>query len=276
MDDLTSADPAAQERVARVLTTVSVNGSDGAHAEIRLEHGASLSGTVSYDDGSPAINIVVTAKPATGNEAMIGYAQTGAGQFARTDDYGRYHISGLPPGDYVVMATSQLQFGDFNGGGREAQSNTLIIYAPRNFHMGDAKIFTLNTRSELNGADVLIPLAAFHAVSGSVESSDGHTLNAGTLTLTDDKDKTHSFHTNVASDGQFRFLYVTEGSYTLSLTGAAITAPDTTAGNNRGRPRTTVVQAYGNATQSVLVEDGDLSVVVQAPPLTQASTSPTP
>ncbi len=79
--------------------------------------------------------------------------------------------------------------------------------------------------------------------------------------------------------GSSIFLYVPEGSYTLSLTGAALTEPSTTTtgnSNNRGRPRTTVVQAYGNATQSVVMENGDLSVAVQAPPLTQTQTSTSP
>jgi hypothetical protein len=176
------------------------------------------------------------------------------------------------------MASSQFEPGNFGGGGRGPQSTTLTIYAPKNFRSVDAKTFALKAGSELNGADVLIPLAAFHTVSGTVESSDGHTLNAGSLTLTDTVDKTHSFHSNVGSDGQFRFLYVPEGSYTLSLSGAGITAPNTAAGtgNNRGRSRTTVVQSYGTTTQDVVVENGDLSVVVQAPPLTPAATAPTP
>jgi hypothetical protein len=279
--DLTSTDPAAQERVARVLQSVSVNGSDGAHAEIRLARGASLSGTVLYDDGSPAVNVNVQVNlPPAASTTQPG--STSGQSFQRTDDYGRYRITGLNPGDYVVEAMSQFVLpGGFNGGpggfGRP-QSSTLMVYAPKNFRLTDAKIFTLKAGSELSGADIVIPVAAFHTVSGMAESSDGHTLNAGSLTLSDDKDKTHSFRGSVGSDGQFHFLYVPEGSYTLSLTGAAITEPNTSAGGNgRGRPRTTIVQAYGNATQSVLVENGDLSgVVVQAPPLTQSSTTPTP
>ncbi|HXB63135.1 MAG TPA: carboxypeptidase-like regulatory domain-containing protein [Acidobacteriaceae bacterium] len=287
--DVTSTDPAAQERVAKVLTPVSVDGSSGAHAEIRLERGASLSGTVYYDDGSPAVNVQVRVLPATSNGITTGNARLGAGymglgqQYSSTDDYGRYRTTGLPSGDYVVEATSQFIQSRGNGFGRGQQLSMLTIYAPRSPHADEAKTYTLKAGSELNGVDILIPIAAFHTVSGSVESSDGHSLNAGNLTLTDDKDKTHTFRASAGSDGQFHFLYVPEGSYTLSLTGAAITAPDTTAGdtgNSRGRARTVVVQAYGNATQSVLVENGDLSVVVQAPPLTQtqtpASTSPVP
>ncbi len=91
-----------------------------------------------------------------------------------------------------------------------------MVYAPKNFRLTDAKIFTLKAGSELSGADIVIPVAAFHTVSGMAESADGHTLNAGSLTLSDDKDKTHSFRGSVGSDGQFHFLYVPEGSYTLA------------------------------------------------------------
>jgi hypothetical protein len=277
--DVTSSDAAAQARVAKVVTPVVVNGSDGAHAEIRLERGGSISGTVYYDDGSPAVNVIITAKLATGNTATTSNTPPSAGalgqqQFARTDDYGRYRVPGLPPGDYLVMASSQL--GEPGGFARGQQSTTLTIYAPKSFRSVDAKTFTLKASNEVSGADVLIPLLAFHTVSGTVESSDGHTLNAGSLMLIDDKDKTHSFRSNIGNDGQYHFLYVPEGSYTLSLSGGAVTEQSTTAGNNRGRNRTTVVQSYGTATQSVLVENGDLSVTVQAPPLAPAAASATP
>jgi len=273
--DLTSTDAAAQERVARVLPSVSVNGSDGAHAEIRLERGASLSGTVSYDDGSPAVNVQVEVNvPPAANTAQPG--STYGQEIWRTDDYGRYRVSGLSSGDYIVEATSQFILAEgFNGFGRGQQSSTLKIYAPKAFHASDAKVFTVKAGSEMSGADIVIPVAAYHTVSGTAESSDGHTLNTGSLTLTDTVDKTRSFRGSVDGNGQFHFLYVTAGSYTLSLTGGAITEQDPSSG--RGRPRTTVLQSYGPATQSVLVENGDLSgVVVQAPPITQASTTPTP
>lgn len=288
--DIANPDPAAQERIAKVMTPVIVNGSETAHAEIRLERGAAISGTVYYDDGSPAVHVAVTttapanstATSATPEEQWPNF-QPSASAF--TDDYGRYRIPGLAPGDYVVIVTAQVFVpANFNGGiNRAARPATLTLYAPKAFRAADAKVFTIKTASELSGVDIQIPIAAFHTVSGSAESSDGHALNAGDLLLIDSQDKTRTFRASVGSDGQFHILYVPEGSYTLSLTGAAITAPDTTSGDNgnyRGRPRTTVVQSFGNATQSVLVENGDVSVVVQAPPLTQTQTpataSPTP
>ncbi len=207
--DMTSTDPAAQERVARILSTVSVHGSEGAHAEIRLERGASISGTVSYDDGSPAVNVNIQVNIAPVASSGASPVRAGANfgqQLSRTDDYGRYRIAGMPAGDYIVMATSQfVPPGGFNGQGRGPQSSTLTIYAPKNFRTVDAKVFSLKTGSEMSGADIQIPIAAFHTVSGTVESSDGHTLNAGSLTLTDDKDKAHSFRSSVGSDGQFHF-----------------------------------------------------------------------
>jgi len=260
--DVSSTDPAAQARVAKVLAPVSVNGSEPVHVELRLERAASVSGTVYYDDGSPATNVEVYVQvPASGSATAT--LSTGRGftfglPLSPTDDYGRYRITGLPSGDYVVMASARTFLpGGFGGFGRDQQSSALMVYAPKSVRAVDAKVFTLKTGSEVNGADILIPLAAFHTVSGSAESSDGHTLNAGSLTLSDDKDKTHSYRASLQSDGSFRFLYVPEGSYTLAITGAAVTEP-----SSSGRGRTTTVQSYGNASQSVMVQSGDLSGVV--------------
>jgi len=271
--DLASTDAAAQERVAKVLTPISVNGTESAHAEIRLERGAAVSGTVYYDDGSPAVNIAVSVQAATSAGVTVSNTRLGGSGFfggisnesARTDDYGRYRITGLPSGEYVINASAQAN--SFGGFGREQPSGTLTVYAPKSLHAVDAKVYALKAGSEVNGVDISVPLAAFHAVSGSAESNDGHTLNAGSLTLTDDKDKTHSYRASLQHDGSFRFLYVPEGSYTLAISGAAVTDPASS-----GRGRTTVVQSYGNASQSVQVESGDVSnVVVQVQPTQSAA-----
>jgi hypothetical protein len=264
--DLSSSDPAAQQRVAQVLTPISIHGNEPVRTEIRLERGASISGTVYYDDGSPAVNIQMRVQAAASTATTASSIRAyGGGPYElppRTDDYGRYRITGLPSGDYVIAATAQTFQLERFGGERGQQSGTLAVYAPKSVRMADAKTFSLKAGSEVNGADVLIPLAAFHTVSGAVESSDGHTLNTGALTLTDDEDKTHSFRGSISNDGQFHILYVPEGSYTLTVTGGAVTEPDTS-----GRGRTKIVQSYGNATQSVQVQNGDLSnLVVQVPP----------
>jgi len=268
--DLSSTDAAAQARVAKVLSPISISGTESAHTEVRLERGAAVSGTVYYDDGSPAVNVQISVQSpvsSTANTAPWTSRSNGFtfGQLPpRTDDYGRYRITGLPTGDFVVVAAATLQEPGFGGFEREQQSSTLTVYAPKSVRAVDAKVFPLKAGAEVNGVDILIPLAAFHTVSGVAESSDGHTLNAGYLTLTDDKDKTHSFHSSLQSDGSFRFLYVPEGSYTLAISGAAMTEPISS-----GRGRTTVVQSYGNASQSVLVQSGDLSnVVLQVSPAT--------
>ncbi|HEY4379039.1 MAG TPA: carboxypeptidase-like regulatory domain-containing protein [Acidobacteriaceae bacterium] len=59
-EDFASADPAIRARIAQI-PTVTVFGTDTGHAELRLEHGAALSGRVLYDDGSPAVGWTLTA-----------------------------------------------------------------------------------------------------------------------------------------------------------------------------------------------------------------------
>ncbi|HEY0307684.1 MAG TPA: carboxypeptidase-like regulatory domain-containing protein [Acidobacteriaceae bacterium] len=270
--DLLSSDPAAQQRVAAQIAPISINGTEQARAEIRLERGASISGTIYYDDGSPAQGVEVRARSTGSQPSAIGTSQGGGSSFylgqdlPRTDDYGRYRITGLPSGTYAVVVYATLFQPGVGGGSRTSQNGTLIVYAPKNVRLVDAKSFDLKAGNELTGADVLIPLSAFHAVGGSVESQDGITVNAGALNLIDDADKTHTYFASVGSDGRFRFLYVPEGSYTLKISNASITESSSSTGHG-GTFK--IIQRFGDATQSIAVQSGDLStIVLQVPPTT--------
>jgi hypothetical protein len=48
-EDFASTDPAVRARLAQ-LATVTVTGTDSAHADLRLERGAAVAGRILYDD----------------------------------------------------------------------------------------------------------------------------------------------------------------------------------------------------------------------------------
>ena len=68
-----------------------------ANAVIELWKGASIDGTVVDEAGEPLVDVIVAAVRRT-SDGMITTGPT-----TRTDDRGRYHVSALPPGAYVVV-----------------------------------------------------------------------------------------------------------------------------------------------------------------------------
>jgi hypothetical protein len=94
------------------LTMVTIEEGKTAAASVTLTHGASISGTLSYEDGSPAVGVQVhlLAKTSSGtyqepDMMTLGMASTSTtlGGSA-TDEAGRFHIAGLPPAPTLCAA----------------------------------------------------------------------------------------------------------------------------------------------------------------------------
>ncbi|HIJ73315.1 MAG TPA: sigma-70 family RNA polymerase sigma factor [Candidatus Hydrogenedentes bacterium] len=69
---------------------------------LRLDTGASITGTVTDRDGAPLEGIRVA--PWEGNLSPYMLQHAGAGSYAMTDDAGRFRLDGLSPGDTVNLA----------------------------------------------------------------------------------------------------------------------------------------------------------------------------
>ena len=87
-----------KEKLRTMLQQVTVvRGRESRH-DFRLERGASLSGTVRYDDGSPAAGVIVSllrkAKDGTLQQVSNGLQDRFSGQ-QRTDDLGHYRVAAL-------------------------------------------------------------------------------------------------------------------------------------------------------------------------------------
>ena len=103
------------------MTAVTVDASSTANADIRLERGAALSGTVSYDDGSPSIQASVELLhrkkdgSMTCSPSLSCNCSSGPPGNLTTNDLGQYRIAGLPPGDYVLRASLPKPVSLFSG-----------------------------------------------------------------------------------------------------------------------------------------------------------------
>jgi hypothetical protein len=271
-EDFASADPAIRARIAQI-PTVTVTGVDSAHADLRLERGAAVSGRILFDDGSPAAGWTVTAiKPGTpespGEAATVAMnqalAMSGAAQLAKSDDLGHFRITGLAGGDYALRATMAapsigITASNIGDGGTGIK---LVVYTGNTFSRADAKSITVGVGEEFTGADIAIPAHALHNITGHVYAkADGHTLNVGLVVLTSKSDPALQLTAAIRDDGSFHFEYLPEGvNYTLKVEDAADgknTPPATTGlfGINPGNPE--ILHKYGTDSIDVSLGDAD-------------------
>lgn len=255
------------------VTHVSVG--EGARQDLTVERGGAISGHVMWDDGSPASQavVMVVSTKANGKKlprqfAMLTFedgTMQSSSVMSTSDDLGQFRISGLPPGEYVVVAMLEMkrqvaiQSGvmDLRGAGPD---RPLMAYAPAAFHKADAKPVTLRAGDEVTGEDVTINLTGTHSVSGKVSSkADDHGINSATVELTDASDKDMVLSAGVDASGNFTVGFVPPGTYNLTVTGAADTQPSEyrSAGLYRfANPDT--VRSYEDGKQSVIVTDSDV------------------
>jgi hypothetical protein len=104
--DVQELPPADRERVSARLTRVSVGAGQTATMQVTIYRGASISGTVSYDDGSPApgIRIVSLAIPQGAAGQPAAAQQNSSGSTAQTDDRGQFRLIGLDDGTFTIFA----------------------------------------------------------------------------------------------------------------------------------------------------------------------------
>lgn len=275
-EDFASTDTGVRARIAR-MPIVTVTGTDSVHAEVRLERGAAIGGRVLYEDGSPAVGWILSViKPGDAasvtdvSTAQIAQALSimGASQTTKTDDLGRYRISGLSAGKYVVMAALIAPSVGINARniGDGGSGITLMVYSGDTFSRADAKRIKVSAGEEIAGTDIKIPDHSLHNITGHVYAqSDAHTLNVGNVLLTSKSDPALHFTASIRDDGSFHFEYLPGGAtYTLRVGNAA-------DGNNRENPtgplgimnvpNPEITRKYGTATTEVVLADTDVDSV---------------
>jgi hypothetical protein len=237
-EEMRSKDPSDIQKIEKALVQIAVTAhKDSAH-DIQLERGAAISGTVRYDDGSPAngLEAMVLRRGDDGKMSPVSLNLSGQMRLAmapltaglETNDLGHYRISGLPPGKYVLKVTLPTTINSYGGllGGhqmasfRTDDSVALSVYSGNVFREKDAKPVEIVAGGEHDDLDITIPLLGLHAVSGSITAlSDGRPIEQGVVRLlfADDKTELLSFYLGSSEDGRFNFRFVPEGEYILHV-----------------------------------------------------------
>jgi hypothetical protein len=207
--DLDNLAPADRDRVTAQLTRVSVAANQTANVQIMLFRGATISGSVSFDDGAPAAGVPVQAFVLTtnaGTQVAGNTRQQSFAGFAQTDDRGQFRLTGLADGTYIVFAAPRSIF---------------PIYYGNTIERSKAKKLDIHAGDEVPGADIQIPAAGMHSVSGVVISQqDGHALSRASVQLRLSSGDIGTISATTAPDGTFTFNAVPDGKFTVQLSDA--------------------------------------------------------
>jgi hypothetical protein len=249
------------------ITIVHVTADRTAMADVSIERGAAVSGVMQWDDGSPvtgALMAVVPAKPDAAKMpsqfGMLAMASMRS-MISMTDDLGRYRISGLAQGDYLVQATLQTGARANLGTGMNLSkmmaTTPMIVFAPAAFHKTAAKPVTLHAGEDLRDQTLTLNLGGLHSVSGRVASAeDQHGINSATVKLQDDSDKDFSRSAPLDAAGNFVVTFVPPGTYTMNVTDAKDTEPKKEV---KGKSK---AFSFDNEKTLRSYQDGKLAVIV--------------
>jgi hypothetical protein len=266
------ADDVTLKAVQSSAEKVVVQPGQSAHVEIKLERGASISGTIHYDDGSPAPTVapVLMALDKDGKWKEL----SSSGMLPTlTDDRGHYRIFGMAAGKYAIKAalpTMQTTTGlGASVSLHMSPGDALFVYSGGAMREKDIKPVAVSPGDDVDGVDVIFPLDNLHAVSGSVVAkADNHPVDSGTVLLQDSDTKSTLRTATIEADGTFHFNYVPEGQYLLKTAGAADTdtAGSADAGNDLMRMmHSKILKSYGEANVPITVKSDATGLVLQVP-----------
>ncbi|WP_420236090.1 hypothetical protein ACOBR2_10605 [Telmatobacter bradus] len=231
---------------AKDLTIVSVVAGKKSDVDVNLTHGAVLQGTVSYDDGSPAVAVKVhllyktkSGEFAEPNAMSLGAAATNSTLMGyMTDDSGHYRIAGLAPGSYAVRVELPLNMlknlsknlmgaialGVANPkamGNATAMGDGLSVYSGNVFFKKDLKAIAVGENEQTVAEDLTIPVDGMHSVTAHVvESATGKGVGVAQVLLMDSEGKETLRSGFVDDDGTCTFDYVPNGLYLLRVANA--------------------------------------------------------
>jgi hypothetical protein len=246
---------------------IAVQTDQAASIDIRLERGAAVSGTVRFDDGSPAVGVHVGPVHIVRSATKSSYSDDfGVQGDVVTNDLGHYRISGMHGGRYAVEALlSHLDVvpkANHDSAFSDMLRSVLVVYSGDATRKSAAASFTLSPGQERTGEDITIPLSKLHTVSGVVTAArDGHPINAGNLALMSPEDKELVADAEISTDGTFQIEAVPEGSYILRI----LDAHDTMKGSG---DKTTY--RYGDLEQSLKIESDVPNLALAVPEMKQA------
>ncbi|WP_433970799.1 carboxypeptidase-like regulatory domain-containing protein [Tunturiibacter lichenicola] len=223
------------EGLKYALNLVTVAAGRTTSTSLTIQRGASISGTVLYDDGSPAENLPVKLLWRNAKQTWVRFANSANDSTTsvlgldsvQTDDRGRFREAGLPPGTYSVMIglrevtwKAKQITGSSEMDMRVTKGDGLKVYFGDKYRLRETLPIVLHDGEDRTGVDVTIPANGLHIVRGLVSAkADGSVVEKGTVQLLDPEDKAVVREADIANNGTFVFHYVVNGSYVVKVSG---------------------------------------------------------
>jgi hypothetical protein len=234
------ANPAPNQELERDAQVIRIDSGASARVNLQLQRGAALTGTVTYDDGSPAANVAVDAERVEASAGLLEHAVSSPSKNV-TDDVGRFRIFGLPSGKYIVGArlSAMGSIGapasdrSSRAGDDQTVEDDLTVFSAESFHQDKGTVYDLASGEERQGADIIIPVDSLARVSGVVATATGETVSGGFVDLNDVVDKSMARHATIGRDGTFVFTGIPPGSFCFGASGIPAASPSDSGKKDR-------------------------------------------
>lgn len=224
-EELQDPTAALAGRMAKVLQRVSVEAGRTAVVNVSLERGAAVSGTIIFDDGSPAVGTPVKALREKSDGSweteliVVPHPFRGGGEIV-TNDMGQYRIAGLGAGHYVIEADLSLSAVSVTSRvAEDTGMGNLSFFSGGKLRATKDAAFALTVGESRPGEDIVIPLSKLHSVSGTVvTANDGRPVKNGEVSLLYGDDQKELTTAMVDREtGEFRLYLVPEGHFILKV-----------------------------------------------------------
>ena len=177
--------------------------------DFALPPGAVVTGRVIDEAGEPVAQAGVSLAR---RRYIEGHRRLVSESGSSTDDRGEFRIFGVPPGDYVIVATFE---------GRDLGSRDRVQYVPTYYPgtpvANEAQRITVGTGQELPGITIALARAATATVRGIVRSAGQRSLDPFTFVMAREIDGPQA-HGHMATavarrDGSFEIAGLLPGAY---------------------------------------------------------------